>query len=108
MLQDKLKEYLDQAEVVKTLNADLKDAQQSHESYAEIEQLSKQLKDLKGKLDNTTEVALIKEKRDAAKERLGLIKEILLTEMSEAGETEVEFNGRKAKIISAMKFEKSN
>jgi len=108
MLQEKLKEYFDQAEVVKTLNADLKDVQQSHESYAEIEVLNKQLKDLRGKLANVTEVALIKEKRDGAKDRLNLIKEILMAEMSEAGEKEVEFNGKKAKIVAAMKFEKGS
>lgn len=106
MLQDKFKEYLDQAEVVKTLNADLKDATMSHELYPEFERMNKDIKDLKGKLQNVTEIALIKEKRDGAKERQNLLKDILMAEMAESGATEVEFEGKKAKLISAMKFGK--
>lgn len=106
MVIDKFREYLEQAEVVKTLNADLKDATQSHERYEELEQLSKEVKRIRDEIANVTEVALIKEKRDGAKERLGLLKEILLAEMAEAGQSEVEFEGKKAKIISTMKIGK--
>ncbi len=106
MLEEKFKEYLDQGEVVKTLNADLKDATQSHELYPEIEELQKQLKQLKEKLATVTEIALIKEKRDGARERQGLIKDILLAEMHESGQNEVKVEGKTAKIISAMKIEK--
>jgi predicted nucleotide-binding protein (sugar kinase/HSP70/actin superfamily) len=105
-LSEKFKEYLEQAEVVKTLNADLKDAVQSHESYQELEKLKKEAKRIKDNIDNVTEIALIREKRDGAKERQGLLKDILLAEMNEAGQTEVTFNGKKAKLIPAMKFTK--
>lgn len=105
-LQEKFQEYLEQAEVVKTLNADLKDATQTHEIYPELEKILKEAKQLKEKLANVTEVALIKEKCDGAKERLGLLKDILLAEMNEAGQTEVKYNGKTAKIVPSMKFEK--
>jgi hypothetical protein len=106
MLQDKLREYLEQADVVKTLNADLKDAQQTHEEYDELEKITKAGKNLRDKIANTTEVALIKEKRDTAKERMELLKDILFGEMAEAGETEVTYNGKKAKIVNKMQIEK--
>lgn len=105
MMEEKLKEYFEQAEILKTLNADLKDIQQSHESWGEIEVLNKELKGKRDALANVTEVALIKEKRDGIKERMGLIKEILMTEMAEQGIAEVEFQGKKARLISAMKIE---
>jgi len=106
MLVDKLKEYLDQAEVVKTLNGDLRDLTQAAEEYPEIEKINKELKNLRSKLAQATEVAATKEKRDSAKERLGLLKDILLAEMTEAGETEVSWEGKKAKLFSAMRLEK--
>lgn len=106
MLEEKFKEYLEQAEIVKTLNADLRDATQSHEIYPELEKIMKEVKQLRDKLANVTEIALIKEKRDGAKERLGLLKDILLAEMNEAGKTEVKVEGKKAKIVASMKFEK--
>jgi DNA-binding transcriptional regulator GbsR (MarR family) len=108
MLQDKFKEYLDQAEVVKTLNADLRDASKSHDLNPEIEQMQKELKQIKEKLAAVTEIALIKEKRDGARERLNLLKDILMAEMSQAGEQEVTLNGKKAKIVPTMKLEKEN
>jgi|GEM_PF-6854849 len=106
MLVDRFKDYLDQADVVKVLNADLKDATKGHELTPELDIIQKQAKEIKGKLDNVTEIALIKEKRDGARERLDLLKEILFTEMSEAGQNEVEFEGKKVKIVSTVKFEK--
>jgi len=107
MLVDRLKEYLEQIDVVRTLNADVRDINQSNELYPEIEKLSKELKVLKNKLDNVEEVAQTKEKRDGARERLGLLKDMLLAEMTETGETEVSFEGKKAKLISTMKVEKA-
>jgi 16S rRNA G1207 methylase RsmC len=107
MLEEKLKEYLEQAEVVKTLNRDLRELKKEHELYPQIEELKKQLKDLREKLRSTTEIALVKEKRDGARERKNLLKDILLGEMAEQGETEVVANGKKARIISKVKFEKS-
>lgn len=107
MLQDRFKEYLEQAEVVKTLNRDLRDAMQSHEMYDEIDKIAKELKQLRDKLSSVTEIALIKEKRDGARERLNLVKDILHAEMAEQGKPEVELDGKKAKIISQVKFEKA-
>lgn len=105
MLAEKFKEYLDQAEVVKTLNRDLRDVQQGHELYPEIEKLSKELKQIREKLGSVTEIALIKEKRDGARERLGLLKDILMAEMNEAGEQEVKLEGKRAKLVATMKIE---
>jgi hypothetical protein len=106
MLVDKFKEYLEQAEVVKTLNRDLRETTQSHELYPQIEKLSKELKQLREKLSNVTEIALIKEKRDDARERQNLLKDILLAEMNESGEDEITYEGKKARLVSTMKFEK--
>jgi hypothetical protein len=107
MLEERLKEYLEQAEVVKTLSRDLRELKKEHELYPEIEELKKRLKELREKVKDTTEVKLVKEKKDAARERKNLLKDILLGEMAEKGETEVEVNGKKARLISKVKFEKS-
>lgn len=108
MIAEKFKEYLEQAEVVKTVNRDLRDAMRTHELYPEIEKLAKELKQLREKLTSVTEIALIKEKRDGARERLGLLKDILIAEMNESGENEVKLEGKKAKLVATMKIENEN
>lgn len=106
MVEEKFKEYLEQSEIVKTLNRDLREITQEHELYPEIEKFAKELKQLREKLSTVTEIALIKEKRDDARERLGLLKDILMAELNESGETEVTVEGKKAKIVPSMKIEK--
>ncbi|MFW5703147.1 MAG: hypothetical protein ACOCXP_04260 [Candidatus Dojkabacteria bacterium] len=107
MLEEKLKEYLDQAQVVKTLNKDLRDIMQQHELHSEIEELSKKLKEKRDKLKNVTEIALVREKVEEAKERRDLLKDILFAEMNEAGQTEVEVDGFKATVVPSMKLGKA-
>lgn len=107
MIQDSFKKYLDQKDVTKTLRADLKDAMQTHELYPEIEELAKQLKRKRDDLKAVTEIALIKEKLDGAKDKEDLLRDILEAEMAEAGEQEVTYNGKTAKMITKVKFEKA-
>jgi hypothetical protein len=105
MLEDKFREFLEQSDIVKTFNRDLREVVQEHELYPEIQKLSKELKQQREKLNSVTEIALIKEKRDEARERLNLLKDILLAEMNESGETEVIVEGKKAKLVATMKIE---
>ncbi len=106
MLEDKLKEYLEQKDIVKTLNSDYREIKKEHELNDQIEKLSKELKKLRDQVKNTTEVSLIKDKKDAAKERLDLLKDILIAEMNENNQSEVVVDGQKARLIARVKFEK--
>jgi hypothetical protein len=105
-LEAVLKQYLDQAEIVKTLNKDVKDVTDTNPLFPEIQKATKQLQELKAKLNNVPEVAAAKEKRDTERERLGLLKDILMAQMTEAKKTEVEMDGKKVMMIPTMKIVK--
>jgi hypothetical protein len=103
MLTEKFREYLDQKAVIKTVGEDLKDARMCHDLWASYETTKKEAGNIKAKIDNSVEVSLIKEKYEAARERGRLLLEILMAEMQENGDTEVEYQGKKAVIVPKLK-----
>jgi hypothetical protein len=101
-----LQQYLDQAEIVKGLNQELKEKTQEQEIYPAVQQKMKELKDMKSKLNESPEVMRAKEARDVEKERMNLLREMLIAQMTQTNQPEVTSNGKKAIMIPTMKIER--
>lgn len=100
---NKLEEYFQTKETLKTLRSDLKTLKEEHSDFKELEELNKQVKGLREKINNDENVRTISDKIATLKERITLLKEIIKIELKETEATEVKMNGRKLKIVEVLK-----
>lgn len=104
--EEKLIEYFQIIDTIKTLRADLKDFKDNHPLTEKIAEIQKQLKEFRDELRDDEGVVAIENKLKGLKERQGLIREIILVHMKESGETKLEFNGNEILISESLKFKK--
>ncbi len=100
---DKLGEYFQIKDQLRTLRGDLRDLKEEHKDYAELDELTKQIKVLRENIKNDENIRIVQEKIADLKERQELLKEIIKVEMKETDQTEVKMNGRKLKLIDILK-----
>lgn len=100
---DKVDEYFQTKNVIRTLRSDLKDIKANHPDALEIEKLNKQLKQLRERVKNTEEVKILTEKIATLTERLELIKEIIRVELIQLEKEEVKHEGKKLKLVQILK-----
>ena len=103
MLQENVKEYFKVKRTLKELNADLRDAKKNHVMQEELEEVNKKVKQLRKELMSDPIVLDLKDEVDVLKERFSLLKDIIKQEMIDQKTDEVQFEGRKIKIIQVMK-----
>lgn len=106
MIEEKLDEYFELKDSIKTFRADLKDMIDQHELAESIEEMKKELKELQDKRNDDESIKQVSDKIKTMKERQDLLKEIVLAEMKESGQTKFEYNGQEILIMENLKFKR--
>lgn len=102
-----LEKILEQQDIIKEMRADLKDMQQSHPLFQEIEDKKKELKKLRDELAADDEIMRMKDEVANANDRLKLLKEILVARMQETEEVKVSSKGKEAVVVNNVKIQKA-
>jgi hypothetical protein len=89
--------------VVKELRAELKEFKESHEDFTKADKLAKELKILREKIANQTEVRILSDKIATLNERMELLKEIIKMQLLELNQEEIAHDGRKLKLVKVLK-----
>ncbi len=105
-MEEKLKEYFEVKGQIKTIREDLKDMIDNHPATEVIEKLKKELKEKRETINDEEDISLIKEKIKGLKERSDLLKEIIMAEMKELGETKVTYDKNEFIITENLKVKK--
>lgn len=100
---DKVEEYFKLKGVARTLRNDLKDYKMQHEFFAEMDKMSKKVKELREMIKEDETVKDLEEKISTTKERIDLIKEMIRLELLENSQEEIKRNGKKLKLIYILK-----
>lgn len=103
MLQENVEEYFKVKRTLKEMNADLRDAKKNHPLQEEIEEITKKVKQTRKDLMADPIILDLKDEIDTLKERFNLLKDIIKQEMLEQETEEVQFDGRKIKLVRVMK-----
>ena len=101
--KDRVEEYFELKETIKTLRGDLKDLKEQHLDWEEFQEVSQKVKELRDNLKHDENIQLVTEKIATLKERMEMIKEIIKAEMIELEQIEVKKDGRKLKIVQVLK-----
>jgi hypothetical protein len=107
-LEKELEKVLDQMEQIKELNADLKDLRENHPNQTSIMEVKDELKRLKNEVEADPAIEELKDTISTARERLTLLKEILVAKMMESEVEEVVVKGKKAVKINQIKLSKAS
>ena len=105
-LQADLEKILEQQDIIKEMRADVKEMKESHENFAKIEEINKEVKILRNEMMADEEIDRMKDEIANANDRLKLLQEILVARMEESEETKVTAKGKQAVILPKMKIEK--
>lgn len=100
---DRVEQYFELKELAKTLRQDIKDMKEQHDDWEELQELKKQVKDINENIKGMEDIRIVDEKLKGVKEKMGLIKEIIMTELIETGAEEVKKDGRKLKLVQTIK-----
>jgi TolA-binding protein len=100
---DKVDEYFEIKNQIKTLRRDFKQFQEDHPNYVKLQDLNKKIKKLREEIRETEEIKNIKNKIDELKERQELLKELIRINLIESDQEEVKRNGKKLKLIPVLK-----
>jgi chemotaxis regulatin CheY-phosphate phosphatase CheZ len=105
-MPEDLQKLIEQMEFAKELAKDVRDNTESHSSFARIKELTKELKAEREKLNNDPDVGQAKEELATARERVKLLREILVAKMREEGKDRVSSGGKEAVLTSTIKIGK--
>lgn len=100
---DRVEEYFQLKDSLRTFRNDLKDLKESQPDFEELKKLVEKTKTLRQRLTNNEDIAILQDKVDGIKERMDLIKEIIKTELIESQQEEVKHNGRKLRLVQVIK-----
>lgn len=100
---DRLEEYFQIKDTLRTLRKDLRDMKDEHPDAEELKQVSKKAKELRENVKNEEDIRIVTEKISSLKERQDLLKEIIKAEMVENEQTEIKVNGRKFQLVEVLK-----
>lgn len=107
-LESNLEKIINQTEFISEMNKDLKEAREAHPKFEELHELKKEVKKTRDEIEADEAVAELKDQLSTAKERLTLLKEILIAQMQEEEVEKVTAKNKQAVVVKSMKIKKAD